>query len=208
MKKLAIIFDLDNTIYGVHTIGYKLFPPLLKVIEEDGSHHEHIEEIKQEIMRAPFQRVAEQFNFSEELKERGTEVLKQLSYDGEMQPFEDYQVAKRFPQRKFLVTTGFKKMQQSKVKNMNLERDFEEIHIVDPSTTNKTKKDIFAEIIERNGFAKADVLVIGDDMDSEIKAAMELGVDAVLYDKLERYENETRVPRIKHYTELGRFIGE
>jgi putative hydrolase of the HAD superfamily len=108
---------------------------------------------------------------------------------------------------KYLVTTGFRNMQQSKVDRMGLQHDFLEIHIVDPSTSNKTKKDVFADIVQRHGYAKEDVLIVGDDLHSEIKAAQELGIDAVWYDKYGRYEPTPELTKIAHYQQLLTLLG-
>jgi putative hydrolase of the HAD superfamily len=94
-------------------------------------------------------------------------------------------------------------MQQSKVDAMQLQRDFKEIYIIDPVNTDKVKKDVFAEIIERYNYDKSEVIVVGDDLYSEIKAAQDLGIDAVLYDKLGLYKNEKSVIRITDFAELA-----
>jgi len=41
---------------------------------------------------------------------------------------------------------------------------------------------VFADILKRYNYTAADVLVIGDDPESEIKAATELGIDTFLFD--------------------------
>ena len=65
---------------------------------------------------------------------------------------------------------------------LDLEKDFSEIHIVDPQLSTQTKKDVFAEILKRHHYSAAEVLVIGDDPESEIKAARELGIETFLFD--------------------------
>ena len=201
MHKKAIIFDLDNTVYDVRTIGDELFAPLFELISMDRHHAEDLDKIKNEIMRRPFQVVAEKYHFSDELTRNGVEILKNLAYKGKIEPFDDFLIARNLPVDKFLVTTGFLKMQQSKIEGMKLSNVFKEIHIVDPSTTDKTKKDVFADIIHRNGYANSEVLVVGDDPASEIKAAQELKIDAVLYDKVNRYP-DTSMTRIDDFTKL------
>src|SRR5215471_12775708 len=166
MHKKAIIFDLDNTIYSVRSIGQELFDSLFEVIIQDGNHTENMEKIKEEIMRRPFQLVASDYNFSNELTQKGIELLKDTSYRGKIEPFRDYEFAKNLPVEKFLVTTGFLKLQQSKVEGMEIGQDFKEIHIVDPLTSDKTKKDVFADIMKRHGYAKSELLVVGDDLHS------------------------------------------
>lgn len=107
---------------------------------------------------------------------------------------------------KFLVTAGYQKFQQSKITGLNLEKDFKEIHIVDASVTNLTKKDVFADIIDRYKYKISEVLVIGDDLDSEIKAGIELGIDTVVYDKLGFNNGKISSPKIKDYRQLVDFL--
>ena len=206
MKKKAIIFDLDNTVYSVHSIGNELFASLFELIIENGNHTENIDKIKDEIMRRPFQVVAKDYHLSDELILKGIALLKELAYRGKIEPYPDYQFAKDLPLDKFLVTTGFLKLQQSKVAGMKIGQDFKEIVIVDPSTSARTKKDVFAEIMKRHGYNKSELLVVGDDLHSEIRAAQELRIDAVLYDRHNFYCNATDVNSIQSFKELVKFI--
>ncbi len=206
MKKKAIIFDLDNTIYPVASIAAELFTPLFQMIEEEGSHHQHMAAIKADLMRRPFQLVAAEHKFSKELAEKGREHLSQVAYTGKIKPFEDYADTKDLSVDKFLVTTGFPRLQQSKIDGMKIAADFKEIHIVDPGSSGLTKKDVFAGILERHHYNIADVLVIGDDLESEIKAAQALGIDVVLYDSPNVQQHVTNIPRIEHFSELRNFI--
>lgn len=206
MNKKALILDLDNTIYSVRSIGDELFASLFELIESSYEHSSSIQSIKGEIMRKPFQAVASQFNFSERLRQQGIDLLQELTYEGKLEPFPDYYIMKGWEVEKFLVTTGFLKLQQSKISGMKLEADFKEIHIVDPTTSDKTKKEVFADIMERNDYAVSDVLVVGDDLESEIKAAQNLGIEVVLYDKFNLYSDTTLIPRISDFGDLKRFV--
>lgn len=200
--KRAYIFDLDNTIYPVSSIGYQVFSSLFKLIKEDGNHADDLSAIKQEIMRRPFQQVAEEFGFSSELEQKGTELLINLEYCGRINPFPDYAETRKLPGDRFLVTTGFLKLQQSKIEGLGIRDDFKEIRIVDPSLTTLTKKDVFAEILDRYDYAAENVLVIGDDLQSEIKAALELGIRAVLYDKNKTQPTSEATYTIADFSEL------
>ncbi|MBO9703293.1 MAG: HAD family hydrolase [Sporocytophaga sp.] len=203
--KKAIILDLDNTIYPASSIGEEVFKNLFLLIEESGE-HEDITMIKNAIMRKPFQKVASDFNFSETLTNKGMALLEDLTYDKEIKPFEDYIKVKNMAVKKYLVTTGFTKLQQSKVKQLDIEEDFEEIHIVDPKISTQTKKDIFKDILIRNNYHSEEVLVVGDDLHSEIQAAIELGIDTVLYNKINLNHNRNDLTTITDFGELYRFI--
>ncbi len=137
---------------------------------------------KDDLTRRYFHLVADKFNFSPELKAQGINLLSNMEYDLPMKPFEDYRHIQSANIQKFLVTTGFTKLQWSKVKMLGIVDDFVEIHIVDPEKSNQTKKDVFADILKRHNYTAEDMLVIGDDPESEIKAATELGVDTFLFD--------------------------
>ena len=182
MKK-ALIFDLDNTIYPVSAIEGNLFEELFLVID-NALHLSDADKInaKYELTRRPYHLVADLFNFGPELKENGNNLLKDVTYDLPMQPFEDYHMLKTIAPLNFLVTTGFTRLQWSKVKMLGIENDFDEIHVVDPTLSPRTKKDVFADILTRHQLNNSEVLVIGDDPESEIKAATELGIETFLFD--------------------------
>lgn len=204
MIKSAIIYDLDNTIYSVHSIGEQLFASLFQLIKESGEQPENMDSIKDDIMRKPFQVVAAKHQFSAELTEKGISLLKELTFSGNIVPFSDYQEIKNIPGERFLVTTGFLNLQLSKIRGMGIESDFREIHIIDPVASERTKKDVFADIMERYGYKPSEVLVAGDDPESEIKAAQELGIDTVLYDKYNLHAHTTSKYKIADFKELGK----
>lgn len=181
MKK-AIILDLDNTIYPVSSIAGDLFNALFSFLDEHIDDIDLIHRIKEDLKRIPYQKVADKYNFSDIVKNRGLELLNNIEYNLPMQPFDDYRHIRETNITKFLVTTGFTKLQWSKVRMLDIEGDFKAIHIVDPELYPLTKRDIFASILEKYNYQPQDVLVIGDDPESEIKAASELGIDTFLYD--------------------------
>lgn len=196
----AIIYDLDNTIYPVSAIGEKLFAPLFNLIIESNEHNDNIEAIKQAIMRTPFRLVAERFKFSTELTNKGIEVQNEMEYNEPIAPFEDYPEIYDINTERFLVTTGFRKMQLSKIKHLGIENDFREKHVVDPTVT--TKKEVIADIVNRYNYKTDEVLVVGDDPESEIAAAKALGITTVLYDKKEISKPEDADYYITNFKEL------
>lgn len=205
VKKEYIILDLDNTIYPVYSIGDELFKTLFELIEKSGEFEGPLELVKRDIMRKPYQVVAREYQFTDALTNSGIELLKNLEYTGPIKPFADYDLVRNTPQQKFLVTTGFKKLQESKISGMNIQDDFAEIRIVDPMTSSITKKDVFLELIEKFSLEKYRVLVVGDDPSSELRAARETGLDALLYDKLQLHR-DSDFDRIEDYAEIGRYI--
>ncbi len=188
MKK-AIILDLDNTIYPVNSISENLFGIVFDFLDSLAAEigEEKIEHAKEEMKRRPYQQVAEKYHFSEAAKNKGLDLLKDLEYALPMQPYEEYKYISETKIEKYLVTTGFTKLQWSKIKLLGIEKDFKAIYIVDPQISTNTKKDIFASIMQNNNYQPEDLLIVGDDPDSEIKAASALGIDTFLFDPEDRH---------------------
>ncbi|WPV01673.1 HAD family hydrolase [Mucilaginibacter sp. cycad4] len=207
MKK-AIILDLDNTIYPVSSIADHLFNELFSFLDLHiaGEGIEHINRAKEDLKRIPYQKVADKYQFGETVRSKGLELLTNIEYNLPMQPFDDYKQIRETNVTKFLVTTGFTKLQWSKVKMLDIEADFEAIHIVDPELSSLTKKDIFASILEQYNYQPKDVLVIGDDPESEIKAASELGIDTFLYDPENKHPNAQVTHRSQNLKDATAFI--
>ena len=206
MSKSVLIFDLDNTIYPVSSIAKKLFEKLYAVIEKSSEYKGDLEAIKLEIQRTPFQKVASAFSFSEQLLKECMEVHINLTYDDPMQYFPDYELVRELQQTKFLVTSGFSKLQHSKIDNLGIRNDFKEIVILDLQKSNDTKKDIFKRLLEDYKLSEEEVLIIGDDIKSEIQAGKELGIDTVIYDRLEKYTDLNLSNKIENFAELPKFL--
>jgi len=204
--KKAMIYDLDNTLFPVSDIGHELFEPLFQRIEKSEKHSESMNKIKKDLMRKPYQEVAEIYGFDEKLQQDGDRILKDLTYEKEIKVFEDYPAILELPGERYLVTTGYTKMQNSKIKNMGITKDFKDLIVVDPSESNLTKKDIFTKIMNENNYQPSDMMVIGDDPDSEIKAAEDLGIETVLYNKLELTEKPHADHIIKDFRELASIL--
>lgn len=206
MTKKAIIYDLDNTLYTVASIGNKLFASLFELLEQEDIPAARMSVIKDDIMRKPFQVVAREHQFSKELTQKGLDLLKNLTYNEQIELHDDYEEIKKLPQERFLVTTGFTELQHSKIRSLGIERDFKEVHVIDPLSTTQTKKTVFAGIMQRHHYTPSEVLVVGDDPESEIKAATELGIDTVLYDKQNRYPGFTATNKITDFAALSHLL--
>lgn len=185
--KTAIIFDLDNTIYPVSAIADNLFAEQFALLDQNSEiinkdAQGKVDLIKEEMTRRPFQYIADKYELDDSVREQLLNALRKMTYDLPMQPFDDYHHLKTIPIDKYLVTTGFPKLQYSKIKQLGIEQDFKEIIVVDPDMGRQTKKDVFADILSRHKYQPEEVLIIGDDPDSEIKAALSLGIDTFLFD--------------------------
>jgi putative hydrolase of the HAD superfamily len=204
----AFILDLDNTVYPTDSIADKLFEPFYKFLAQhaDEIGEDNIPEIKKLMIKKAWQKIADQFELNDELVEEGSDVLRGLKCDFPMYTFDDYEHVKPFEVDKFLVTMGFTGMQESKIKMLNIESQFKETIVNDPEKTEGTKKEIFDDLIKKYGYQPEEVLVIGDDPESEIKSGLDLGIPTVLYDVNEEYTDAKATHHIKSYTELEAIV--
>ena len=204
--KRVLILDLDNTIYPVSSVAESMFGPLFKLIDEETTDHSAGEAAKLELTRRPFQYVADEHGFSDQLKAKGINLLKNLVFNEPMTCYPEYADIRALNIDKYLVTTGFTKLQYSKVKMLNIEGDFKQAYVVDPERSNENKGDIFKKIMQENGYTTQDVLVIGDDPQSEIKFAIELGIDTFLFDPEDKYPHANVTYRGKDYKRLKEIV--
>ena len=198
----ALILDLDNTIYPVPSIGEELFKPVFDKIGEKKKHAGDLESIKKDMMRIPFQAVAEKYEMDEALVDECMATLKELEHKGPIESFKDFSILRQQNIDLFLVTTGFIKMQQSKVKALQLDSYFKEIFIIDPTKDDRQKKDVFELIVQKYNYAKEEVLVIGDDPDSEIKGANDLRIETVLFNNENNAEQSNATFTVRSYHQV------
>lgn len=199
---------MDNTIFPTKTIADELFSVIENLMEEhrDNLNNEQLAAAKSALSRTPFQKIAHEYGFSEEFKTYAIEILKNTTYNKPIEPYKDYEIIESINLPKFLVTFGFVTLQQSKIEGLGVRSHFKEIFVVDPEVSTKTKRDIFIDIMEKYGYHKDELLVIGDDPESEIRAAQDLGIKTYLYDPESRYKTGKITYHEQSYGKLKQLI--
>ncbi|UKT63893.1 HAD family hydrolase [Pedobacter mucosus] len=183
MKDVFFI-DLDNTIYFTKPNEEQLMSGLYKVLDEQdlGISDEDLQLAKADMLKIPFLKVAQKFGFKQLAIDNAVKYLVTGEVTKPLKPSDDYHYIKSLIGRKFIVTAGFLKKQTTKVKMLGIETHFEEIYVVDVTTSTQNKKDAFNTLIEKHNLNPSKILVIGDDAESEIKFGLELGLDTFLLD--------------------------
>lgn len=183
MKK-AYFIDLDNTVYFTRPNVDVLLGPLYNLLakEELGISAEAFEKAKIEMMRTPFQKVAMLYGFDPIAIAKAVAYLEQDEVKVPLKVHDEYHYLKALTGLKFIVTAGFEKKQRSKVQMLGITDDFDEVFVVDATKTQGNKKDAFVEVMQKYNLKPDDVLVVGDDAESEIRFGLELGIATFLYD--------------------------
>ncbi len=206
MQLQAMIVDFDNTIISTPEIGDELFAPLFDLLLKENINLNALPRFREEIMRKPFQELASKYQFPEGVVKKAIALLSTLTYNKPIATYPDYSELMKIECDKFLVTTGFTRMQQSKIEMSGVANDFRQVFIVDPEKTTDTKIDVFRRIAAHNRYDTTCMLVVGDNPDSEIKAGEELGMITVLYNPGKVPHPPAATYTITHYSQLAALL--
>ena len=179
----AIIFDLDNCLSAADEVGVQLFESAFEAIRRANRGtltDAELNEAFSDCWRHPLDFVAERHKFSKEMLSAGWNEMARMEVKVRMNGYPDLVILAGLPVPLFLVTSGFRRLQESKVRSLGIGHLFAEIHIdaID-EPDRKGKQRIFESILNRNGLRTDEVLVVGDNADSEIEAGNRLGITTV-----------------------------
>ncbi|RYD25107.1 MAG: HAD family hydrolase, partial [Verrucomicrobiaceae bacterium] len=128
----AVIFDLDNCLAPAREVGGELYRPAFEAIRQANRGHLSeavLEEAFAEIWKHPLDRVAEKYGFSEEMLTAAWEVFTVMEVSRPMSGYGDLAVLGELPVLRFLVTSGFRRLQESKIAALGLHAVFNAVHI-------------------------------------------------------------------------------
>jgi FMN phosphatase YigB (HAD superfamily) len=179
----ALIFDLDNCLAAANEVGEELFEPAFEAIRTANRGTltlEQLTEAFKECWRHPLDFVAQRFGFSKEMLAAGWKVFSQTVVETSMKGYGDLAVLRELPFDLYLVTSGFRGLQESKVRALQVGDLFRgiEIDAIDEADR-KGKQGIFESILKAENLRPEEVIVVGDNPDSEIEAGNRLGMKTV-----------------------------
>jgi len=130
--------------------------------------------------RPPFDFIADKYGFSPEMRSAGFAAFSETEVTQPMHGYGDLAALHEIPAKLFLVTSGFRRLQQSKVKALEIEHLLTEVHIdAIEESASKGKLSAFLSILQKYQLSPAAVLVVGDNPDSEIAAGNQLGITTI-----------------------------
>ncbi len=179
----AIIFDLDNCLSAADESSRQLLEPVFEAVRRsnngllsDGA----LDQAFAECWRDAFDIVAARHGFSREMLEAGWHAAAQAEVTTPLQGYPDLGALHSLPGKLFLVTSGFRRLQESKISALRIAQLFTEVHVDAIDEENRRgKRGIFADILASHGLLPGEVLVVGDNPDSEIEAGNQLGIPTV-----------------------------
>ena len=178
---MILIVDLDNTIFETSTIEMSQFKEARQLVEDYTLQHHGVElahSIFDEMKHIAFDLIAKKYNFPNPLIQQFYQIIESGNYQLKIDTFPDYHYLLQYDYPKYLVTTGLPNLQNAKIEALGIREDFEQVHIDNPTDSNRVfKKGIFQQILAHSQASQA--VVIGDNPISELKAGKELGLVTV-----------------------------
>ena len=179
----AIIFDLDNCLSAADEPGKGLLEPVFDAIRRANQGRLSDEALAgafADCWRHPLDFVAKKHGFPEDMLAAGWAVCARLEVAVPMHGYGDLRTLADLPVLRFLVTSGFRRLQESKIKALGFERLFTAIYVdaIDEADR-KGKQRTFEEILSAYQLGPKEVLAVGDNPDSEIEAGNRLGITTV-----------------------------
>lgn len=194
----ALIFDLDSCLSAANEVGDQLFKPAFDAIRR-ANHgavsQDSLTQAFSDCWRFPFNDVVRKYGLTDEMTKAGFDAFKQIEVTEPMHGYGDLHVLRELAQQLFLVTSGFRRLQESKIGALGIRPLFTEIRIdaID-EPGQKGKAGHFEEILKAHSLSPGQVIVVGDNPDSEIAARNRLGIQTVqvLRPGVPRGHNATR----------------
>lgn len=176
----AVIFDLDNCLAAANEAGDELLEPVFAAVRQ--ANHgalsaAALDAALRDCWTHAFDFVAERHGFTRRMREAGWEAFRTIEVRQPMQGYGDLALLPSLGERRFLVTSGFRRLQESKVRALGIAACFEAVVIdaVD-EPDRRGKERIFSELMAAHGLDAREVLVVGDNEESELAAARRLGM--------------------------------
>jgi putative hydrolase of the HAD superfamily len=101
-----------------------------------------------------------------------------------------------------LITNGFEKTQWRKLTNSNLGQYFEEVITSEKSNSVKPNKEIFEYALNVTGASLKESIMLGDNLDADIKGAINAGLDSIFVNHLKIETDIKPTYTIYHLQEL------
>ena len=179
----AIIFDLDNCLAAADEPGAALFAPVFAAVRNanhDTLTRDALDSAFRDCWVHAFDVVAERHGFSGAMRAAGWRALLDVEVSGPMFGYGDLDQLAGLGERRFLVTSGFRRLQESKVRALGIAWLFDEV-VIDAidEAEHPGKEQIFLDLMGRYNLDPADVVVVGDNPESELAVARRLDLRGV-----------------------------
>ena len=176
----AIIFDLDNCLAAADEPGEQLLEPVFTAVRganEGALSESELDAAFRDCWVHAFDFVAATHDFTPAMLAAGWDAFRRIEVRGPMRGYGDLSLLPSLGGQRFLVTSGFRRLQESKVRALGIESYFDAL-VVDAidEPDRRGKERVFLDLMHQFRLDPNDVLVVGDNAESELAAAVRLGL--------------------------------
>ena len=184
----AVIFDLDNTLADATLVGREAFEPAFEAVRQANAGHLTEAQLQcafDACWHTAFYTVAAEHDFSPEMTEAGAQAFRHLAVpkDAGYRGYDDLPLVPLLPLSRYLVTSGFRGFQDSKVDALGIREHFDGIEVDDPEdhlpAAGPGKTPLFEKIRAQQNWGVHEIAVVGDNPHSEIAVGNRLGMTTV-----------------------------
>jgi putative hydrolase of the HAD superfamily len=206
----AIIFDLDNCLAAADEPGDQLLEPVFAAVR--AANHGSLSNIAldaafHDCWFHAFDWVAARHAFTPAMRDAGWSAFREIEVREPMRGYGDLEVLPELGERRFLVTSGFRRLQESKIHSLGIAACFDAV-IVDAidEPQRRGKERIFADLIADAWLEQGETLVVGDNAESELAAAKRLRLEHVQILRPSVVPAPDVIARVADLHELRRWI--
>jgi putative hydrolase of the HAD superfamily len=180
----AAVFDLDHTLFDPRTVSHALFNEVECYVRQVATGllpEAVLDAAFADAWRLPFDRVVTLHQLPDVVTTAGRDAACSLEVTEPLTPFADVVGGlEQLSLRRFLLTTGFRRLQESKLRQLGLTSLFEAVFVDALDPPGPCGKRVLLErlLIER-ALSGSEVMVVGDRADDELSAGRALGMFAV-----------------------------
>jgi FMN phosphatase YigB (HAD superfamily) len=180
----AAVFDLDHTLFDPRTLPVTLFNTLEARVRAAAAGlvpDAVLEAALADAWRMPFDRVAARHQLPDVATIAWQEAASVVEVTEPLAPYPDVRAGlEQLSLRRFLLTTGFRRLQVSKLNQLGLASLFTTVYVdaLDPPGP-VGKRALLQRLVAEHCLTPSEVVVIGDRADDELAAARALGMVAI-----------------------------
>ena len=227
MQYQHLFFDLDHTLWDFETNSKEAMVDIFNnnqlneigvnsfdLFFERYSHHNHLlwdkyskGKIKQDELRWKRMWLALlDFKIANEPLSRkmGLEFLDILPTKNSLFPY-THEILTYLKQKGYqmhLITNGFEKVQYHKLSKSNIDSYFIEVITSEGSNSLKPNKEIFDFALQKSGAAIKESIMIGDNIEADIKGALNAGMDCIFVNHINAVTQVKPTYTVHHLKEL------
>ena len=180
----AAVFDLDHTLFDPRTVPHAVFDEVESYVRQMATGllpETVLDAAFADAWRLPFDRVVTLHQLPDVVSTAWRDAACALEVTEPLTPFADVVGGlEQLSLRRFLLTIGFRRLQESKVRQLGLTSLFEAVYIdaLDPPGP-RGKRVLLEGLLLEQVLTGPEVMVVGDRADDELSAGRTLGMLAV-----------------------------